>query len=98
MSKRWYHRLFKILLWSFIGLWVLALVALQIALRPSILTKTANRIAAGYVDGEVKFTNIKASVLKSFPNLNLTVDGLSIVGENPPDTLASLDRLSLSVN
>ena len=98
VSKRWYHRLFKILLWSFIGLWVLALVALQIALRPSILTKTANRIAAGYVDGEVKFTNIKASVLKSFPNLNLTVDGFSIVGENPPDTLASLDRLSLSVN
>jgi len=98
VSKSWYHRLFKILLWSFIGLWVLALVALQIALRPSILTKTANRIAAGYVDGEVKFTNIKASVLKSFPNLNLTVDGFSIVGENPPDTLASLDRLSLSVN
>ena len=98
VSKHWYSRFLKVFLWSFIGLWVVALIALQVALRPRFLTRIANKYAAEYVDGEGKFTNIKASVLKSFPNLNLTVDGFSIVGENPPDTLASLDRLSLSVN
>ncbi|MCR5464799.1 MAG: hypothetical protein K6F06_09745 [Bacteroidales bacterium] len=97
MSKK-KHLALKIILWSLLGLWVIAFIVIQIALSESFLTKTANRYAAEYVDGEVNFSSVRASVFKSFPNLNLTVDGFSVVGKDPPDTLATFDKMSLSVN
>ncbi|MBO4230605.1 MAG: hypothetical protein J5886_02890, partial [Bacteroidales bacterium] len=81
-----------------LGLVVAIIAAIQIVLSPKFLTATANKYAAEYVDGQVSFSNIKASVFKSFPNLNVTADGFFVVGQDPPDTLASFDRLSLSVN
>lgn len=98
MSKRGKHLALKIILWSILGLVVAVAVTVQIVLSPKVLTRLANKYAAEYVDGEVRFSNIKASVFKSFPNLNVTADGFSVVGQDPPDTLASFDRLSLSVN
>ena len=98
MNKKGNKRFLKITLWSLLGLAIICFTAIQVALSPKYLTRIAGKYAAEYVDGEVKFSNIKASVLKSFPNLNLTVDGFSIVGNDPPDTLASLERLSLSLN
>ncbi|MBR5660910.1 MAG: hypothetical protein IKW99_05110 [Bacteroidales bacterium] len=98
MSKRGKHLALKIILWSILGLAVALAVAVQVVLSPKVLTRLANKYAAEYVDGEVRFSNIKASVFKSFPNLNVTADGFSVVGQDPPDTLASFDRLSLSVN
>ncbi|MBR1926531.1 MAG: hypothetical protein IJ840_02075, partial [Bacteroidales bacterium] len=92
------HRLVKAVLWALPALVVLILVATQFALRPRFLTRIANRYAAEYVDGQVSFSNIRASVLKSFPHLNVTAEGFSVMGGDPPDTLASFDRLSLSVN
>ena len=88
----------KWILWILLALLVALVVAIHVILSPSVLTRIANRYAAEYVDGEVNFNSIKASFFKSFPNLNVTVDGFSMVGKEPPDTLASLDRLSLSVN
>ena len=98
VSKRGKHLALKIILWSILGLVVAVAVAVQVVLSPKVLTRLANKYAAEYVDGEVRFSNIKASVFKSFPNLNVTADGFSVVGQDPPDTLASFDRLSLSVN
>ena len=98
MSGKGKHTALKVILWSLLGLVVAISVAIQIILSPKFLTKTANKYAAEYVDGTINFSNIKASVSKSFPNLNVTADGFSVVGLNPPDTLASFDRLSLSVN
>ncbi len=98
MSGKGKHTALKVILWSLLGLVVAISVAIQIILSPKFLTKTANKYAAEYVDGTINFSNIKASVFKSFPNLNVTADGFSVVGLNPPDTLASFDRLSLSVN
>ena len=92
------HRGLKAVLWTLLGLVVAVAVAVQIVLSPKVLTRMANRYAAEYVDGEVNFSKIKASVFRSFPNLNVTADGFSVVGQDPPDTLASFDRLSLSVN
>ena len=116
------------ILWTLLALWVVILVALYIILTPSFLTKTANRYAAEYVDGEVHFSGIKASIFRSFPNLNITVDGFTLVyphefyarydsliplgdslhyagwehnrlgAAESVDTLASFDRLDLSVN
>ena len=98
MEKRGKRRLLKVILWSLLGLWVLVIIALQIALSTGFLTRMANKLSADYVDGEVAFSKVSASMLRSFPYLNVTVDGFSVVGVDPPDTLASLDRLSLSVN
>ena len=54
-----------------VGLLVVVLVALQVILRPAVLTKLVNKFAADYVEGDVSFGNIKAHVIKSFPFLNL---------------------------
>lgn len=53
------------------GLLVALLVALQIILRPAVLTRLVGKFAADYVEGDISFGNIKAHVLKSFPFLNL---------------------------
>ncbi|MBR5404186.1 MAG: hypothetical protein IK113_08200 [Bacteroidales bacterium] len=61
-----------------IGLLLAVLVALQIILRPAVLTKLVNKFAADYVEGDVSFGNIKAHVIKSFPFLNLEADDFSL--------------------
>ena len=60
------------------GLLVAVLVALQVILRPAVLTKLVNKFAADYVEGDVSFGNIKAHVIKSFPFLNLEADDFSL--------------------
>ncbi|MBO6248815.1 MAG: hypothetical protein J6N54_08410, partial [Bacteroidales bacterium] len=98
MSKKGKHTALKIVFWSVFGLVAAVFAAIQVALSPKFLTRIANKYASEYVDGDVSFSRLKASMFRSFPNLNVTLDGFSIVGQDPPDTLASFDRLSLSVN
>ena len=63
-----------------IGLALLLLVALQVVLRPKVLTPIVNRFAEQYVDGgELRFSRVRASVLKDFPFLNFTLDSCAIV-------------------
>lgn len=104
----------------FFTVWAVILIVLQVALSSSFLTRMANKYAAEYVDGKINFGTISASVIRSFPNLNISVDRFSITyphdrftsydslgirsflrekgkGEMQ-DTLASFDRLDLSVN
>lgn len=61
-----------------VGLWAVILVALQIALTPGVLTGLANKYAASFVDGDVSFGKVNASVIRSFPYLNVTFDSLSV--------------------
>lgn len=81
----------RIVLWAILGLWVLVMVALQVALNSKVLTRIANRIAGEYVEGDVSFSNIKASVFKSFPNLNVSIDDFILT--YPHDRFASYDPL-----
>ena len=67
----------------------LLLVALQVALSDKVLTRVVNRLAADFVDGEVHFDRVHASVFKSFPFLNVTADGLCIT--YPHDKFAQYD-------
>lgn len=53
--------------------WALVLAAVQVVLSPSVLTGLVNDIAADMIDGDVSFGRVSASVLKSFPNLNVTL-------------------------
>lgn len=60
----------KVLLWI-VGVWAVLLAAVQLALSPSVLTRLANRYAAEYVDADVSFGEVRLSVLRSFPYLNI---------------------------
>ena len=53
------------------GVWALLLVAVQVALSPRVLTRLADRLAAEYVDADVDFGEVRLSVFRSFPYLNV---------------------------
>ena len=54
-----------------VALLLIVLVALQIVLRPAVLTNLVNKYAPEFVDADVSFGQIRAHVIKSFPYLNL---------------------------
>ena len=54
------------------------MAALQIALTPKVLTNLANGYAAEFIDGNVSFGKVEASVFRNFPFLNVTFDSLSV--------------------
>ena len=60
----------KVLL-CLVGVWALLLVAVQVALSPRVLTRLADRLAAEYVDADVDFGEVRLSVFRSFPYLNV---------------------------
>jgi hypothetical protein len=76
-----------------LGLWVLVMVVLQVALNSRVLTRTVNRLAADYVDGDVRFGRISASMFKSFPYLDVALDEFAIT--YPHDRYARYDRCDL---
>jgi hypothetical protein len=85
------HRGLKAVLWSLLGLWALLILILQIALNSTFLTKVVNHFAERYIDGEVTFSGIKASMFKSFPNLNVSLDDFTLT--YPHERFASYDSL-----
>ena len=60
----------KVLL-CLVGVWAMLLVAVQVALSPRVLTRLADRLAAEYVDADVDFGEVRLSVFRSFPYLNV---------------------------
>lgn len=78
--KTW-KRIRNGVLWTLgtvVGLVLLVLVTLQVVLRPKVLTRIVNRVAAEYVEGELNFSEVKAHVIKSFPYLHLEARDFSI--------------------
>ena len=90
-TKKRRFRGLKAVLGVIVGLWVLLIIALQIVLDSSFLTNTANKYAAEFIDGNLRFGNISASVFKSFPNLNLTVEDATIT--YPHEKFAAYDTI-----
>ena len=74
-----------------IGLLLLVLVALQILLRPQVLTGLVNNFAEDYVEGKVSFRQVRAHVIKSFPYLNIDADDFAIT--YPHERYARYDTL-----
>ena len=73
------------------GLVLALLVALQILLRPSVLTGIVNRVTQGLVEGDVCFREVRAHVIKSFPFLNIDAKDFSIT--YPHERYAQYDTL-----
>ena len=83
-------RVIRNIVLALLGLVLLLLVALQVVLRPKVLTPIVNRFAEQYVDGgELRFSRVRASVIKDFPFLNFTLDDCAIV--YPHDRYARFD-------
>lgn len=82
-------RLFRNIVLCILGLVILLLVTLQILLRPKVLTRVVNRLAAEYVDGDLVFENVRASVIKDFPFLNITLENGALT--YPHDRYAQYD-------
>ncbi|MCR5003677.1 MAG: hypothetical protein K5984_04840 [Bacteroidales bacterium] len=83
------HPVLRGILFAVAGVWAVALVAMQVVLNSKVLTKIVNDIAAEYVEGDIAFGEIKASVIKSFPNLNVSLTDFSIT--YPHDRFAAFD-------
>jgi len=86
-AQRW----LKPVLWTILGIWAVIVIVLQIALNSKVLTRIVDEAAKEYVDGDVSFSGIKASMFRSFPNLNVTIDNFSIT--YPHDRFAAFDSL-----
>jgi len=78
MLKNKFIKLTIIVLSIIIGLWFFVLVALQILLKTSVLDKIISKVATEFVEGDVHYSRVKINVVKSFPNLNVTIDSLSL--------------------
>ena len=94
--KRGSWRWLKPVLWVVLGIWVVVVIVLQIALNSKVLARIVNEAANEYVDGDVSFSGIKASMFRSFPNLNVTIDDFSIT--YPHDRFAAFDSLDVPGN
>ena len=61
-----------------VGIWIALLVILEVVLSQSILTGLVNRYASEYVDGDLRFGRISASMFRRFPSATLTLEDFSI--------------------
>ena len=69
---------FKIFFMTIIGLTVLIMVVLQLVLSEKYLSGVIDRLSSAMVDGKVSFVHVNASVVRSFPGLNLSLDKFSV--------------------
>ena len=83
----------KITLGVIAGLVLLVLLVLRIVLSSSFLTKTVNRYAPQFVDGDLSFSKISASVFSSFPSVGLTLEDAVLT--YPHDRFARFDSLMI---
>lgn len=70
-------KVWKVLLWV-AGVWAVLLLVVQFALSPAVLTRLANNMAGKYVDADVNFGEVRLSVFRSFPYLNVGFDDFSL--------------------
>ena len=73
------------------GILAFLVIALKVVLSPRVLTPIINKVAAEYVEGDVNFSKVKVSILRSFPHLNLTLEETNIT--YPHERYARYDSL-----
>ena len=67
----------KTVLWIAVT-WIALLVILEVVLSQSVLTGLVNRYASEYVDGDLRFGRVSASMFRRFPSATLTLEDFSI--------------------
>ena len=84
-------RLVRNVLFGIAGILVVISIALQVVLNSKVLTRVVNGIAAEYVDGDLSFSKVRASVFRSFPCLGVTLDEVALT--YPHGKFAAYDSL-----
>ena len=72
---------------------VVLIAALQVLLHSGVVTNLVNKYASEYVDGELGYSSLDISLFKSFPNIRVTIDSLSLT--YPHDRFARYDGKGL---
>ena len=60
------------------GVWLMILVGLELFLRSSAVTGIVNKVAADYIDGELSFGKVQASMFRHFPSASLSLEDFHI--------------------
>lgn len=84
-------RWLKITLGIIAGIWAAFLIVMHIVVNPAFLMRMADKYIPQYVDADVHIGNISASVLKSFPNLNIEVNDFIVT--YPHDRYSRYDSI-----
>ena len=80
---------------------VLSTIALAVVTSPKRLTNLVKRYVPKYVDFDVRLQQANLTLFKTFPNIGLELDQVAIMSPMagaPSDTLASIDKLTLSAD
>lgn len=86
-------RWLKITLGIIAGIWAAFLIVMHIMVNPAFLMRMADKYIPQYVDADVHIGNISASVLKSFPNLNIEVNDFIVT--YPHDRYSRYDSVGV---
>ena len=80
MGEKW-NRTFKVaaktVLWT-AGVILAVMIVLEVVLSGTVLTRLVDKIASEYVDGDIHFGKVKASVFRRFPATTLTLEDFHI--------------------
>lgn len=68
----------RIALFSVLGFLVLLFTGLQIALNSKLVTGALDKFAEENIDGTLRYSRLRVSLLGSFPGVRLTLDSLSV--------------------
>ena len=90
--KNFFRIAVKTLLWT-IGILLSLLVILEIVLSTKVPTRIVNKIAAEYVDGEIHFGKISASMFRRFPATTLTLEDFHIT--YPADRFDEIEKVGV---
>lgn len=60
------------------GIWIAATLAVEVILSTSMVTDAVNRLAGRYIDGEISFGKVSASLFRNFPAVTLTLEDFCI--------------------
>lgn len=83
-------RLLKTLL-LILGIGAALLILIEVILSSKMVTRTVNKYAAEYIDGDIRFGDISVSILRQFPYASLTLEDFSVT--YPADRFDQQERL-----
>ena len=69
------------------------MAVIQVVMTPAVMKSIVEKIAAEYVDADVRLDDIRAHVFRSFPNIVLTLEGLEVT--YPHDRYAGYDTVGI---
>lgn len=95
MAKKGWKILRGILI-GIVALILILIIAFQILLRPSVLTGLVNKYAPQFVEGNVEFSEIRATIVKSFPFAGIEAKDLNIT--YPHERYARYDSVYTSTH